>query len=1405
MTGKYDVKFDPNYTWDPLSIIAKRIKENSIVLEFGPANGRLTRYLKEQKKCIVDIVEYDIQSGAEAAHFARNSCLGVEQGDIELNYWVDSFKGNQYDYIIFADVLEHLRNPKEALRKCKKFLKNSGEIVMSVPNIAHNAIVLSLLDGHFPYMDTGLLDRTHVFFFTKETILAMLNELGYFIYFFDRITRKPEDSEFKNTYNSFSQELQAVLKFREEGESYQYVLSCGVDRNKKNRILSREPYSDFIYQNILKDRNDSVIDIYPEVISYFKDGGKKVNKLRPKIKDNKVFLEIGTNKCEKIHINFFTGIPISITIEQISAIKSNELLDIDMDFIQGNFYEKVGKTLYFYTLKPYIVVQKDNFNDKLTLQYIIKRLDNIKITHYFDCKYDEFFNQLNINQKNIAKIEYLTKQVERKNNELQKINVSLCGLKNELNVCKNQLLKCTKEKYEIEQSFLNSRSWKLTSPLRRIKHMALSTKSISAFWILRSLYLSIPINARTKDKLKNTFYSKLGFLVRNQIRYRVWLSQQKKSEVKYDLDLSKQYFTKELTKQPGKIAIHIHLYYTDLLEEFCKYLSNMPYHFDVLISITSNDGDKKGKIKKAILAVPMVNQCIIRILPNRGRDVAPFFVGFGDLIGKYEFIAHIHTKKSLYTGCEQVEWRDYLLDQLLGNKANIMKIFWEFKNHSRLGLIYPRPSMNIPYVAFTWLSNKNIGLSLLRKLGIGFPRTTYFDYSAGTMFWARTTAIKKLYSGVLQLDDFPLEKGQTDGTVAHAIERIMCMVVNSENMDYYETDFSTNSYTVNYGSKNLWQYYSKCILDKDSVFSSPMIISFDVFDTLIMRNIAQPDFVNDILEIILKDSYGININFKKMRLLAEQSLRAKIKENEDITLSQIYDEFSKITGLSMEVCNKIKNLEVQKESELCVPRKDMVDWFNYAKKMNKDVILVSDMYLEKKDVEILLQKCGISGYKKLFVSSQTFLRKDTKQIWKYFYEHHLNDKMIHIGDNERSDWQIPTDMKFNAYHVMSAINLFQNCKFGYSFFQNYSLNVFSAALLGPVLSKRFNSPFAFHDMKYLINDFEELGYTFYGPVLAYYILWLIKERRNNNYQSILFFARDGYFLKPLYEKMCQWLGIKAVNTIYFLASRRATSVASFTTIEQVEELLDIPYNGSIKNFFQARLGISLDGDDYLQQVNLPRDKSTLKKVIQQMSSTILEHAKVERKNYVKYINRLNLNFDENIAVVDMGYAGTIQHYLTSLTNKDYTGYYFATNQKNWFHDDHIKGCFANDEDYATTASAVFKYQLIFECVLTSPNGQLLYFNEEGEPVYGEIGSNQNHIQALRKIHEGVEKYCKDLISTYGNTLFDLPVDLKFFDIWTKTFVKNQNEYEEGIKQIYYIDDSYCNGLQKNVFDFYKDF
>ena len=102
MMGKYDFDLEL-YDANPLNWIASRVTKGTRVLEFGPANGRLTRYLKEEKECLVDIVEIDQESGEEAAEYANNALLGKEKGDIEKYYWLEL--NEKYDFVIFADVV----------------------------------------------------------------------------------------------------------------------------------------------------------------------------------------------------------------------------------------------------------------------------------------------------------------------------------------------------------------------------------------------------------------------------------------------------------------------------------------------------------------------------------------------------------------------------------------------------------------------------------------------------------------------------------------------------------------------------------------------------------------------------------------------------------------------------------------------------------------------------------------------------------------------------------------------------------------------------------------------------------------------------------------------------------------------------------------------------------------------------------------------------------------------------------------------------------------------------------------------------------------------------------------------------------------------------------------------------
>lgn len=157
-----------------LAVINRFIKPNSQILEFGPSSGFFTRYLKEERNAVVDIVEIDEACAKQASEFARDCHIG----DIEQYLWKNTFAGRQYDFILFADVLEHLRDPWSVLKEAGQFLKADGLIIISVPNIAHVQIIASLYNNDFSYSSAGILDKSHLRFFTELTVRQMVEEAG---------------------------------------------------------------------------------------------------------------------------------------------------------------------------------------------------------------------------------------------------------------------------------------------------------------------------------------------------------------------------------------------------------------------------------------------------------------------------------------------------------------------------------------------------------------------------------------------------------------------------------------------------------------------------------------------------------------------------------------------------------------------------------------------------------------------------------------------------------------------------------------------------------------------------------------------------------------------------------------------------------------------------------------------------------------------------------------------------------------------------------------------------------------------------------------------------------------------------------------------------------------------------
>ncbi|MGG5332000.1 O-antigen biosynthesis protein [Enterococcus sp. AZ163] len=218
------MKYDFDLSLDEQTSVGKiisQINENSRVLEFGPGNGRMTNYLIHEKKCEVSIVEFDTVLYDHVMSVAQNGFLG----NIEEYKWVDYFAGQKFDYIIFADVLEHLTNSEEALRQARHFLAKDGEILITFPNIAHNSVLIDLFNNKLDWKQYGLLDRTHNSFYTQNGFYDLFNRLDLHVRREDYTYAQVGQNEIETSYDQLPTPVRYSFKNRPFGEVYQYFFA----------------------------------------------------------------------------------------------------------------------------------------------------------------------------------------------------------------------------------------------------------------------------------------------------------------------------------------------------------------------------------------------------------------------------------------------------------------------------------------------------------------------------------------------------------------------------------------------------------------------------------------------------------------------------------------------------------------------------------------------------------------------------------------------------------------------------------------------------------------------------------------------------------------------------------------------------------------------------------------------------------------------------------------------------------------------------------------------------------------------------------------------------------------------------------------------------------------------------
>jgi len=227
--SKYTTYDDsPNSTHN---LVVGLVERGSRVLEFGCATGYMSRVLRDRLGATVVGVELE----ATAAEEAGLQCERVVVGDVEELDLEAELGGERFDAILFADVLEHLRDPGAVLRRVRPFVAEGGAIVASIPNVAHASVRLALLAGSFRYREQGLLDESHLRFFTREGVQDLFEGSGYLIGEWRRRRLEVEETEIP-VPASLPEDARAWVTGDPEATTYQFVVRA-VPSDEASQLL----------------------------------------------------------------------------------------------------------------------------------------------------------------------------------------------------------------------------------------------------------------------------------------------------------------------------------------------------------------------------------------------------------------------------------------------------------------------------------------------------------------------------------------------------------------------------------------------------------------------------------------------------------------------------------------------------------------------------------------------------------------------------------------------------------------------------------------------------------------------------------------------------------------------------------------------------------------------------------------------------------------------------------------------------------------------------------------------------------------------------------------------------------------------------------------------------------------
>jgi HAD superfamily hydrolase (TIGR01549 family) len=437
------------------------------------------------------------------------------------------------------------------------------------------------------------------------------------------------------------------------------------------------------------------------------------------------------------------------------------------------------------------------------------------------------------------------------------------------------------------------------------------------------------------------------------------------------------------------------------------------------------------------------------------------------------------------------------------------------------------------------------------------------------------------------------------------------------------------------------------------------IVSFDVFDTVLSRTVAEPRGVFDLLshtisqwKSMLPDK--LRNDFTTQRMIAERKARAA-SSRQDINLHEIYRFLGNVFELPRDVMAKLRALEIKTELECIIGVPKTIESIRLVRSASKRVIFISDMYLPRAVIVRMLKKTGaLEDQDNVYISGELGLTKSSGRLFNHVLkaERCSPSEVLHVGDHHSSDFKKPRRFGIKSINIKDAhLNRYEKSLL--AGMSSKPLSSCRQALAGASRKARLAED---NSLKQAQADIYGLGANIAGPILFLYALWVLREAMSRNVQRLYFMARDGQVILDVARKILARLRYP-LELRYLYGSRQAWSLPSIISLgeDEIRWIFHAEPSLTIR-MIAKRLGLAPDlliSYFARAEINIPHvdarltapDIVKLSRILLQDDPTkklILEKAASARLALLSYLDKEKMMEEVPFAIVDSGWYARSQ-------------------------------------------------------------------------------------------------------------------------------------------------------------------